>query len=173
MSTSGHVATDGVARIAEHGGGHGALVGVQAAHQAFGDRGGQLVEQGGAVVGVKVADDVGDLLSAQRGDQLGLVVGGQRLEDGQRTGLAEHPEQQGGLGGGAGLHEVDELCGGQGLRFEGELLEVGLVLRLTAQEGQDGVDGGARGGHGTILSDRPLSGPRRCSEGPGQIQCHA
>ena len=148
----GHVAPDRMARVAEHRGGHRPLVGVQAVHEALGDGGGQLVEQRGAVVGVEVADDLGDLRGAQGGDQLGLVVGAEALEDGERSRLVQHPEQQRGLGRGAGVDEIDELPGGQELRLAGEVLELGLALRVRAQQVEDGVEGGG-GGHGAIVAD--------------------
>jgi hypothetical protein len=148
----GHVAADRVARVAEHRGGHGPLVGVQPAQEPLGDGGGQLVEQQGAVVGVEVADDVGDLRGAQRGDQLGLVLRGERLEDGERLALVEHAEQQRGLGRGAGPDQIDQLAGGQRVRFEREVLELRLALRVGAQQGEDGIEGGG-GGHLSIVAE--------------------
>lgn len=160
-----------MARIAENRRGHGPFARIEPMHQPLGDGGRQLVEQGGAVVGVQIADDVRDLLGAQRGDQLGLVGCWERLEDSERHGLAEHAKQDRGLGRRARLDEVDELPDGQGLRLAGELLELGFVLRLAAQEGKDGVDGRAGRSHGAIVTDGRNPGVRRCERRDRPTSC--
>src|SRR5699024_2859289 len=159
----------GVARVAEDGGGHRPFAGVQAVHEAFGDRGRQLVEQGGAVVGSELTDDGGHLPGAQPGDQLGLVRGRQRFEHRQRGALVEHSEEDRGLGVRSRLDQIDEFDDRQRLRIAGELLQLGLALGSVAQQGLDGLGGRTGRGHPPIGSDAQDQGvrePGRRPDGP-------